>query len=140
MVGEGGDFGFEVAGYHVAEFAEGVADDVGIFGGFVAGHFGGEADGGVCGAVDGGDAAENAGHADHGGLTAVTMGRRSGVGIGRGGEVGSEADAGHHVKDFESGAFQDFFPGGIEWDAFERCEKGHVESTRCLRGAGRRVL
>jgi hypothetical protein len=49
VVGEAGDLGFEVAGDHVAEFAEGVADDVGVFGGFVASHFGGEADGDVGG-------------------------------------------------------------------------------------------
>ena len=66
VVREARDFGFEVAGYHVAEFAHGIANDVGIFGGFVAGHFGGETDGGIGGAVNGGDAAENAGHADHG--------------------------------------------------------------------------
>lgn len=67
VVGKTGDFGFEVAGYHVAEFADSVVDDDGIFGGFVAGHFGGQADGGFCGAVDGDDAAEDAGNTDHGG-------------------------------------------------------------------------
>jgi hypothetical protein len=71
VVGEAGDFGLEVAGYHIAEFAEGVVDDVGILGGFGAGHFRGEADRGVRGAVDGGDAAENAGHADRRGQAAL---------------------------------------------------------------------
>ena len=73
VIGEAGDFGFEVSAYHVAEFADGVVDDFGIFGGFVAGHFGGQADGGFGGAVDGRHTAENAGHADHGGEATLFM-------------------------------------------------------------------
>jgi hypothetical protein len=116
VVGEAGDFGFEVAGYHVAELAHGVVDDVWIFGGFGAGHFGGEADGGVCGTVDGGDAAEDSGHTDHGSQAALlscVCGRFGARGAG-GHDVRSEAGCGHHLEDFERGALQDRFPRGIE--------------------------
>ena len=109
MVGEAGDFGFEVAGYHVAEFAEGVVDDDGILGGFGAGHFRGEADRGVRGAVGGGDAVENAGHADHRGQAALFFLLRDCLGVlsRHGRDVGSEAGCGDHLEDFYRGTFQD---------------------------------
>jgi hypothetical protein len=58
----------------------------------------------------------------------------------RGWETRDQADSGHHVEDFDGGAFGDFFPRGVERDAFERCESGHVRYEMPARSGPMRSL